>query len=50
MLALSTRKIERTFLDLKVFRKSPHLSANARQWGCQKWHGHGAIALFFICT
>ena len=31
------------FLDLEIFRKSPHLSADARQRRCQKRHGHGAI-------
>ena len=36
MLALSTGKIERTFLNLEVFRNRPHLSADARQRCCQK--------------
>jgi hypothetical protein len=48
MLTLSTRKIERTFLDLEVFRESPHLSADARQCGCQKRHDHDAIGPIFI--
>jgi hypothetical protein len=50
MLTLATREIERAFLNLEIFRKSPHLSADTRQFGCQKRHGHGAIALFFIRT
>jgi hypothetical protein len=48
VLTLSARKIERPFLDLEVFRKSPHLSADARQRRCQKRQGHGAIGLCFI--